>query len=280
MKFLIIGDLHGRMPRIRFKGFDAIIAPGDFCSDALRTHMFRAMRRNMEHPDRPAVQWYNLIGKRRARKMVLKSLADGRRILEFLDSFGVPVYTVPGNWDWTGGSAWKFLDRNHWKGLKRGLRNIIDVYHRRVSVEGFDFIGHGITSGPELPVHHLKEMTSAERKRARHAYERLRRPVARLFRTRTPVIFLSHNVPYGTPIDRITDKNSPRCGMHFGSYLARDMVETHHPIVCIGGHMHEHFRACKLGKTTCINAGFGSDVNVWLELDGRRIKRLKFYRRR
>ena len=33
MKFLIIGDLHGNKPKIHFKDFDAIIAPGDFCSD-------------------------------------------------------------------------------------------------------------------------------------------------------------------------------------------------------------------------------------------------------
>ena len=32
-KFLIIGDLHGNKPLIHFKDFDAIIAPGDFCSD-------------------------------------------------------------------------------------------------------------------------------------------------------------------------------------------------------------------------------------------------------
>lgn len=278
MKFLIIGDLHGQMPRIRFKGFDAIIAPGDFCSDALRTHMFRAMRRNMKNPDKP-VHWYNLVGKKHARKMVLKSLADGRRILEFLDAFGVPVYTVPGNWDWTGGSAWKFLDKNHWKDLKKGLRNIVDVYHRRVSVNGFDIIGHGITSGPELPVHHFKDMTAVQRRNAKRQYQRLRRPVAKLFR-RKPTIFLSHNVPYNTPIDRITDKKSPRYGMHFGSYLARDMIETHRPLVCVGGHMHEHFRACRLGRTTCINSGFGPHVNVWLELSGKRIKKLKFYRGR
>ncbi len=33
MKFLIVGDLHGQMPKIFFKEFDAITAPGDFCSD-------------------------------------------------------------------------------------------------------------------------------------------------------------------------------------------------------------------------------------------------------
>ena len=47
--------------------------------------------------------------------------------------------------------------------------------------------------------------------------------------------------------------------------------------MCIGAHMHEHFSKCKLGKTTCINAGFGGKVNVLLEIDQGKIKQLKFY---
>jgi len=32
-KLLIIGDLHGMMPKIYFKDFDVIIVPGDICGD-------------------------------------------------------------------------------------------------------------------------------------------------------------------------------------------------------------------------------------------------------
>ena len=38
-KFLIVGDLHGQIPKIREKKFDAIIAPGDFCSDELKKYI-------------------------------------------------------------------------------------------------------------------------------------------------------------------------------------------------------------------------------------------------
>ena len=31
---LIMGDLHGQKPEIYAHDFDAVIAPGDFCSDA------------------------------------------------------------------------------------------------------------------------------------------------------------------------------------------------------------------------------------------------------
>ena len=147
MRFLIIGDLHGQKPVIHFTQFDAIIAPGDFCSDALRTVMFQALRKNLKNPN-------------------------------------------------------------------------------------------------------------------------------------TNVRFLTHNVPFNTPIDEITDKNSPRVGYHFGSLLARELIEKHQPLVCIGGHMHEHFTSCRIGKTTAINAGFGSFVNVLLELQSNTIQKLEFHQKK
>lgn len=35
------------------------------------------------------------------------------------------------------------------------------------------------------------------------------------------------------------------------------MIDKYHPPVCIGGHMHEHFTKCKVGRTTAIIAGVG-----------------------
>ncbi|RMD46213.1 hypothetical protein D6829_00070 [Candidatus Pacearchaeota archaeon] len=95
------GGLHGKIPRFYFKSFDAIIAPGDFCSDATRKYMFEAMRKNMTNPLKKKICWYDIVGRKKARKMVSKSIRDGRKILEKLNSYGVPVYEVPGNWDWT-----------------------------------------------------------------------------------------------------------------------------------------------------------------------------------
>ena len=116
MKFLIIGDLHGNRPKLYFKGFDAIIAPGDFCSDALRTAMFQALQLRLKDA-KSKVMWWDITGKRKAEAMIKKSLSDGRKILEYLNALGVPVYVVPGNWDWTKNleSKFKFLRQDHWK---------------------------------------------------------------------------------------------------------------------------------------------------------------------
>ena len=39
------------------------------------------------------------VGKAKAKKMVQKSLKDGRTILKQLNALKVPIYVVPGNWD-------------------------------------------------------------------------------------------------------------------------------------------------------------------------------------
>jgi len=284
VKFLIIGDLHGNKPIIHFKDFDAIIAPGDFCSDAPRKYMFEALKRKLENP-KSKVNWWDLAGKKEAKKMIEKSRADGRGILEYLNSFNVPVYVLPGNWDWTGSDqeeGWKFVEIDYWKSLIKGLKNVVDLHHKFLDIGTHQIVGHGIISGPEYPQtkEDLARYKDNPRKlvRIKKDYNEQTKRVESLFKkTDKPVIFLSHNVPYNTPIDMINNPASPRNGQHFGSVIARNMTEKYQPLVCIGGHMHEHFTSCKIGKTTAINAGFGSYVNVLLELEGNKIKRLEFY---
>ncbi|MDP4012888.1 MAG: metallophosphoesterase [Candidatus Nanoarchaeia archaeon] len=216
MKYLIVGDLHGNKPNIYFDGFDAIIAPGDFCSDATRKDMFEALRQNLQNPG-SKVNWYDFVGKTKARQMVLKSIADGRKILEFLNSFDVPVYMVPGNWEWIGekDSDWDFLRKDRYTPMIEGLENVVDVHHRIVDAGEHQIIGHGITSGPEFP-QHKEELERLKKdpkkfKQKKADYERQMKKVDSLFRrARKPVIFMPHNVPFNTPIDKITNKDSPR----------------------------------------------------------------------
>jgi len=51
MKFLLLGDLHGSLPQIRIKDFDAIIATGDFCPfDKIRKYQFEVIKKRMKNP--------------------------------------------------------------------------------------------------------------------------------------------------------------------------------------------------------------------------------------
>jgi len=280
MRFLIIGDLHGNKPNIHFTEFDAIVAPGDFCSDAVRKYAFKAQREG--------TIWYKLIGKRKARKFINKSLSDGRKVLEYLNSFGVPVYVVPGNWDWTqrDDPDWPFLKHNHYKSIIDRLSNIIDVHFKLKDAGEYQIIGYGVSSGPEFPQYkeELEGLKPGELSDLKKKYESKLARLVKLFekskKTSKPTIFLSHNVPLNTRLDKITNKESSKYNYHYGSLIARDIIEEYQPLVCIGGHMHEHFGKCKIGRTTVINAGYGSDVNVLMELSQNRIKYLKFYNKK
>ncbi|MBD3318353.1 hypothetical protein GF342_00410 [Candidatus Woesearchaeota archaeon] len=281
MKFLAIGDLHGAIPKIHFKNFQAVIAPGDFCSDAPRQYMFQALQYNLSHPTKKEKQWYDIVGKRKAKAMIEQSLADGRVIVERLNALNVPVYVVPGNWDWTpkDDSDWHYYRKHHWTALLEGLENIIDCHHRLVDAGTFDIIGHGIISGPEYPQHKKdqQQLTAKQRKEKRREYDRQYRKLDRLFQqSQKPVLFISHNVPYGTPFDKINNPSSPRDGEHVGSVLARRMSLKYSPLLGIAGHMHEYFGKCRLGKTTWIDTGFGSDVNVAIDAAPRKIRKIVF----
>ncbi len=273
MKFLIIGDLHGRKPKIHFKDFDAIIAPGDFCSDELRKYLFLEVKIRMKNP-KAKTNLEDIVGRKKLKRLLKRSFDDGRKILKKLNSFGVPVYVIPGNWE---------SDNKKYKRLIKGLKNIVDCHHKIVNARHYSFIGHGFIAGPEFP-QHRDELKGIGRKGLRilkKEYMKDYRKVHSLFKkAKKPVIFLSHNVPFNTPLDKIVNPQSPRHGLHYGSVIARKIIDRHQPLLCIGGHMHEHFKEHKMRKTTAINAGFGPKVNILLDLDGNRIKKMQFYPRR
>jgi len=280
MKFLIIGDLHGQTPKIHFKDFDAIIAPGDFCSDAKIKYEYQAVKERLQNHTK--VKWYDLINKKETRELVKKSVNRGRSVLKYLNSFKVPVFIVPGNWDWSENKSlyWKPID--YYIILIKNLSKIVDVHYKIVNVNRYQIIGYGTSFGPEYPQYKedLKMFSHAELQKRKKEYEKSLKKVSLLFEKATkPVIFLSHNVPYNTPIDKIENKESPRNGWHYGSLVTRKIIEKYQPLVCIGGHMHEHFGKCKIGKTVCINSGFGSNVNVLMEIDKNKIVRLQFHKK-
>ena len=153
-----------------------------------------------------------------------------------------------------------------------GLENVKDVHHKIADFKDFQIIGHGIASGPEYPqyeedLNRVKKKGNPEE--IKKDYEEGKEKVFSLFESANkPVIFLSHNVPFNTKVDMIAWEGSPRKGQHFGSLIAREACDKYQPVVCIGGHMHEHHDKDILGKTVVINAGFGSAVNTLLEVEG------------
>lgn len=308
VKFLIIGDLHGQKPLIHFKNFDAIIAPGDFGSDKIRKYWKGWEKAKDKHGKKYTGSYEYAIakyGKKPIDKIIKESLLVGRKIIKHLASFNKPVFIIPGNWDDSGNrKVWTtnpkrlyrelisrhiyFSAENTNKILTKGIKNIIDCQLRLVKFKGYNILGYGIAMVPELPdtkkiltLQKFKDkITGEELKKVIKSYNKLFSRLERKYlsaKNRLPLIFLSHNMPYNTKFDRIHAPKTIFHKKHYGSVISRDFILKHKPLVCIGGHMHEYFGKIKLGKTTVINAGFGSKVNTLLTIKNGKINSIKFY---
>ncbi|MFB6159366.1 MAG: metallophosphoesterase, partial [Candidatus Nanohalobium sp.] len=146
MKALVIGDCHGEEPEIPDEGFDIVLVVGDVCggTEEMRSKMFEAADTEKE--------WYELYGEEEAKKAVENSIREGKEILEELDSLGVPVLVVPGNWDWTGeNSEWSFLEDRGYPGMLEGFDNVRNLNFSSFNLEDWNIVGYGPCSGPEIP---------------------------------------------------------------------------------------------------------------------------------
>ena len=280
MKILIFGDLHGIEPDINFKEFDVIITPGDICSTHARNFKFKAAKLMFDDP-KLDIKWFDICGRKEAERLIKEALINGRKILEKLNSFGVPVYIVPGNNDYTLNetSSWNFLKQNHWQELIQGLENIHDVHHKILNIGGYQIIGYGIISEQEYPQYqkYLENISKEKLENMKKDYLKQKAIVSSLFKKSTkPVIFLSHNVPYNTDLDEIKLSGSPSYGEHMGSIIVREMIEEFTPLVSIGVHIHEIFGQSKLNGVTILNSGYGK-VSTLMTLEDHKIKELKFY---
>ncbi len=79
-----------------------------------------------------------------------------------------------------------------------------------------------------------------------------------------PAILVSHQPPYGTLNDRISN------GTHVGSRTVREFIERHKPLVCFTGHIHEAPGIDTLGSTKVVNPGpLGTRSYAYLDVTDR-----------
>ena len=269
MKLLVIGDLHGQTPQVHFKEFDAIILPGDICRDGGREYIWKALEWNAKHPKKKR-QWYYYCGKKKARKIVLENVTVGREILRTLSKYKKPIFIIPGNWDQKTTEKKMQESSLNKKDLYSKLigkfKNVHDCFRKKYDSKNFTIIGNGVMSAPE-------------RKGQPYGYEYWRQPLEHHFknakRKKQPIIYLNHDVPF-LCMDQITNKKSPAYGRHYGSKVARDLILEYKPILCIGGHIHEHYGTKKIGKTIVLNAGFGGDKNTLITLEKGRVTNIEY----
>lgn len=274
IKVLLLPDFHGKPPEFDGKGFDLILSPGDVCSTDMRKYMFQAITEGGN--------WYDILGKERAELEIRKSLKDGRQVLEKINEWG-KVFSVPGNGDWTADKAkadgieWDFLRKDHYQELIKGLENIVDCHFKLVDVGDYCIIGYGINSNPEIP----QEPGDLEKKNPENLVEKIGfyqeslHKLGMLFeKAKKPVIFLSHNQPFGTDLDIVRWEASPMNGKHMGSVVVADCIRRYKPFLFVGGHMHENKGSCQMDKTVCVNSGLGPKDHVILELEKEKVMKI------
>jgi len=213
------------------------------------------------------------ISEQKLAKIATHSEARGMKVLSWLQSIRKPVYFIPGNWDISLTSGEIFYKKKIAK-MKTRMNNLVDCDMRLVDVDATTcIIGYGRTSGPELRAD--RGITPHDRDHFSLLCKKFDKLFALAKKRKQKVIFLTHNPPIDTKLDRINYKASPAHGKHFGSQLSRKMIEKHKPLICICGHMHENRGLTKLKTTTCFNAGCLRERGFFILKERGKIEKLK-----
>lgn len=255
MKLLAIGDFHGEFPKkferlIKKEKIDFVVSNGDFFPFIYRDLWFK-------HCYGKKTELWEVIGKTKTRKLVEEDLKAGEKALKALNMLPVPVITVVGNVDHLGNdyndqydsdvwgkSGWRWYDQNFFDKLIKKYKNIWRFDYHFLRAGDYVFIGaRGGTSPGQVTSKSYRE----HKQNLNLLFKRFKK---------NKVIFVSHNVPYNTKLDKIGKHAHKKArGKHYGSKLIRRVIDKWQPTVHIGGHIHEGRGMQRLGKTLCVNPG-------------------------
>lgn len=279
MKILVIGDFHGKFPsklKNQAKKVDLVVSVGDYLPFSLRKEFFEFSY----HRDK---ELWEVLGKKKVKAGVFYDLKKGKKIFKILNELSVPVFSVIGNVDQTHvhdvfdlsqvkrGKKWKWYDQDFFSGLIKKYKNIKRIDYGFAKFGKFIFIG---AYGHTFPGYVKSKNYKRYRKKLERLFKKFRKE-----NKEGRVIFVSHNVPYDTKLDKITSKDAPKKirGKHYGSKLVRRIINKHQPLLAVAGHIHENFGKDKIGKTIAINSGSAAEgEGVIIDVEKANIKSIKF----
>ncbi|MGA2130583.1 MAG: metallophosphoesterase [Candidatus Pacearchaeota archaeon] len=295
MKILAIGDFHGKFPNKFYKiidneNIDIVVSIGDYPPFFYRKLWFKYCYGK-------DVELWEFIGKKRYKKLILEDLRRAENALRKLNKVKVPVFTVLGNIDWPSGddiidkteryekSMPNYNKKNKLAKRLSKYKNIHRFDYKALEFGDYIFIG---MRGHSMPGY--------VKSKAFRKYKKILEKLFNKFRKQNrkrKVIFVSHNVAYNTKLDKLSlkavktamkghygRKNKKKKNIrHYGSKMARRIIEKYQPILSIGGHVHESWGRDKIGKTIVINPGEANEgKGTIIELDRGKIKKIKFIR--
>lgn len=281
MKLLVVGDFHGELPSfieriMKKEKIDLVVSNGDYLPFHYRKIWFKYCYGT-------GLELWEVIGKKNYQRLIDRELREGENVLKKLNKLSVPVITVLGNADYSDPddvadygilpgqiekSSWNFEKnrKDYFANLIKKYKNIHRIDYKSFSYRNLVFIGARGHSYPGIE--------------ESNAFSRSLKILSMLFKKFSKenksgeVIFLSHNVPYKTKLDKIGMKaNKLVRGKHYGSKLVRKIIDKFQPVLHIGGHIHESRGVQKLRKTLCLNLGALHDKHYSIvEIDNRKVK--------
>ena len=267
IKILCIGCFHGKIPK-RLKQFvkknkiDLILSHGDYPDfSAFRDLQFKYWNEIHE-----GLSFEDIVGKKKVRQLEIFGIKQGKMVLRTLNSLGVPVITCYGNHDITDKYPWG--SRGPYKGtdpfaklskdsleyMIKNLKNITLIDYSFKKFRKFFVYGIGCkvltprkSGDPEI-YKYWKNLRQREYKKLKQFFTKQKAKFT---------IVVTHDPPYGTKLDKITWKKSPRYGDHVGTDQVKNFVRKYQPLLWVCGNIHEGRGIMKIGKTVVVNTGYG-----------------------
>jgi len=246
MKIFACGDFHGTVPK-KFKAIarscDLVLCIGDLANrDKERQMYFKHWKALGKGHD-----LFEFIDRKKFRKLLIETVKSSAPVIRALDSWGVPVILVHGNGDFT-----KDRLKHYFEGLgipkslprfEQLIKKTRNIDYFPSSVVDFDekyqLITFSCTSGnlpDEVDIAMLKHLFKQKLKNKK-------------------IILLTHEPPHGTKLDLTT--YGPAKGHHIGSRPIMWAIKKYKPLLNINGHVHETQGISRIGKTVCVNVGYG-----------------------
>ncbi|MEX0920436.1 MAG: metallophosphoesterase [Candidatus Pacearchaeota archaeon] len=298
MKILVIGDFHGKFQKkfgtlVKKEKIDLVVSLGDYSPFHYRKLWFK-------HCYGKDVELWEVIGKKKWKELILKDLKMAENSLNGLNKLPVPVYTVLGNIDWPAvddisdfeSSDNKSKKNNHpnyerTNALAKRIekyKNIKRFDYKALKFGDYVFIG---MRGHSVPGYVKSKAYRKHRKILDNLFKKFRKE-----NKEGKVIFVSHNIAYDTKLDKISmkainfirknikRKSKKKPNRHYGSKMARRVINRWQPFLHLGGHIHESVGKDNLGRTVLVNPGAAHEGRaVVIELSDEKkgkIKNLRF----
>lgn len=169
------------------------------------------------------------------------------RVLEAIQQYNTHILAVPGNMD---------NDRINETITEAGM----NVHMEQRVVDGVGIIG----LGGALPYYGRFVFSDDD-------YGKMLTDLSERMNPSVPQLFVCHQPPLNTLNDKISN------GAHVGSASVRQFIETHQPLVCFTGHIHEATGIDTIGHTKIINPGrlWRSDTYAYAEIEDDMLKVLE-----